>query len=65
MDILLRLNDCTLEEYDDFFEKLNSIQNIRFGDTLLNTTYIGQRPILPKYEILLVPKDHFFPARED
>ena len=63
VDTLLKLKDCTLEEYDDFFEKLNSIQDIRFGDILLNTTYIGERPVLPKYEISLVPKDHFFPAR--
>ncbi|MDD5152363.1 MAG: hypothetical protein PHC28_18120 [Flavobacterium sp.] len=43
VDTLLKLKDCTLEEYDNFFEKLNSIQDIRFGDTLLNTTYIGER----------------------
>jgi hypothetical protein len=60
-----KLLNFTLEEYDNFFEYLYNMQRVRFLDTLNNTTYIGERPILPKYEISLVPKDHFFPARKN
>lgn len=61
--IKIELNKLTLEEYDQFLEVVMEEQKTRFGKTLANTTYIGERPILPKYEVSLVPKEHFFPAR--
>lgn len=57
-----KLLNCSLDKYDDFFEFLFAIQKERFGDTLWNMRYKGERPILPTYQITLVQKEYF---RED
>ena len=53
------LKNCSLEDYNNFYDMLFIAQEDRFKDVLKNMRYRGERPELPKYEITLVQKEHF------
>ena len=58
-NLIPNLENCSIEEYDNFFESLNKIQSVRFGKSLETNLYVGEMPILPKYQIDLVQKEQY------
>jgi len=58
------LKSYNLEEYNQFLKVVHNEQENRFGDVLKNNRYKGEMPILPTYEVVRVPIEHFRPYKD-